>query len=441
MQRTGSAARTAHDRDVVRFHDWYRRLQRWDLLAQGGPALAARAWLKAPLREARRAYRAVGRYGAAAHADSGVSPRVQFAHLLWLALRHGTNADTFYRFALYRDRRWRRAQRYVEGTEAAWLYRLIAAGGDTAAAETLADKRRFAAWCERHGIPTVPILLELDGGRVVRGAAGGAGGLPPTDLFAKPAAAYGGAGVARWRRVAPGSYEGAGRRWTEAEVLADLLARSRSSPVVVQECQRNHSALAGVAPCALGTVRALTIRAPGEPPQFLVGIFRTGTGGAVADNLALGGVISLVDTATGVLQPGMRIDDALRTVPVPAHPDTGVRFAGVRLPHWPELVALTLRAHAQLGDLPCIGWDAAMLEDGPVLVEGNWNPDAKGAQMPLDYGLCDTDYLRCMNAHLDRLRHHDPATLVRLVRWEPGASPRHGQGREAAASPAAGARG
>lgn len=423
MRGSASARETTPHPDVARFHRWYRRLRRWHLLERGGPALAARAWLKTPLRETRDTYKAVGRYGAAAYADSGVSRRAQFARLLWLALRHGTNSDTFYRFALYRDGRWRRAGHYVEGAEAAWLYRLIAAGGDVAAAETLADKRRFAAWCERHRIPTVPIVLELDRGEVVRGATSGGGALPPTDVFAKPAAAYGGVGVARWRRVAPGVLEGAGRRWTEAEVLAELLACSRRSPVIVQECQRNHPALAGIAPCALGTVRALTIRAPGEPPRFLVGIFRTGTGAAVADNLALGGIISLVDTDTGVLQPGMRMGDALRIVAVPTHPDTGVPFAGLRLPYWTELIALTLRAHERLGELPCIGWDVAMLEDGPVLVEGNWNPDAKGAQMPLDHGLCETDYLRCMNAHLDRLRHHDRATLVALSQWEPGAAP------------------
>lgn len=429
MQRTVPAPRPARPRDVVRFHRWYRRLQRWRFLEQEGPARAASAWVKAPFRKAREAHQAVRRYGAAAYADSGVSRPAQFVQLFWLALRHGTNADTFYRFALYRDRRWRFAARYVEGAEAAWLYRLLAAGGDTAAAETLADKRRFAAWCERHDVPTVPILLELDGGRVVRGAASGGPALPPTDLFAKPAAAYGGVGVARWRRIGGDRLEGGGRRWTEAEVLAELLDRSRCAPIIVQACQRNHPALASVAPCALGTVRALTIRATGEAPRFLVGIFRTGTGAAVADNLALGGIISLVDTETGVLQPGMRMDDALRIVAVPSHPDTGARFAGLRLPYWPELIALTLRAHEQLGDLPCIGWDVAMLEDGPVLVEGNWNPDAKGAQMPLDYGLCDTDYLRCMNSHLERLRNHEPATLVALVQWEPGGTrerSRHG---------------
>jgi hypothetical protein len=58
-----------------------------------------------------------------------------------------------------------------------------------------------------------------------------------------------------------------------------------------------------------------------------------------------------------------------------SHPVTGVRIAGRRVPAWDEVLALARRAHAAFPDQVAIGWDIAVLPDGPALVEGNKSPD------------------------------------------------------------------
>ena len=58
------------------------------------------------------------------------------------------------------------------------------------------------------------------------------------------------------------------------------------------------------------------------------------------------------------------------------HPKTGEPFADFQLPHWQE--ARKLAEHAAMLFLPLrtIGWDLALTDDGPLLLEGNaeWDP-------------------------------------------------------------------
>src|SRR5262249_8226266 len=57
------------------------------------------------------------------------------------------------------------------------------------------------------------------------------------------------------------------------------------------------------------------------------------------------------------------------------HPVTGAQITGRKLPLWDEVLDLARRAHEAFGDQVAIGWDIAILDDGPSLVEGNKSPD------------------------------------------------------------------
>ncbi|MEJ2653650.1 MAG: sugar-transfer associated ATP-grasp domain-containing protein [Gammaproteobacteria bacterium] len=57
------------------------------------------------------------------------------------------------------------------------------------------------------------------------------------------------------------------------------------------------------------------------------------------------------------------------------HPDTGANLIGFRLPHWDAVVAMVIEAARVVEQVPLIGWDIAVLDDGPVIVELNGRPD------------------------------------------------------------------
>lgn len=406
-------------REVTQFRNTYRRLVWEDQVAEWGRLRAYKAALKAPARAAREAYRTVREHGPRARRTTGVSLPVQFIRFWWLRLRHGITDDTFYRYQMYRGDRWPRATHFVQVKETAHIYRVIGARGFRRAVETLTDKRRFAEWCAGHGVPTPPVLAEFAGGRMTRDATRGT--LPASDLFSKSGADYGGKKVCHWRYVRDGIYEADGRQWTGAELLESLAAESAAGPMVLQMRLRNDPSLAPLAPAALSTIRVVTCRRVGGPAREVLAVFRMGVGGAVADNYARGGIVSPIDLATGELGPAVRFDETRYDFTTfSAHPDTGASIAGVRLPRMAEALQMARRAHDLLGELPCIGWDVAPLEHGPVLLEGNWNPCVKIAQLPGGVPLAETEFVACLNAQLRQcFPAPDWSAMRPLAHWNP----------------------
>ena len=53
------------------------------------------------------------------------------------------------------------------------------------------------------------------------------------------------------------------------------------------------------------------------------------------------------------------------------HPDTGARIEGVAVPDWQAVRRMALRCMRAFPDLSYAGWDVAVTQDGPVLIEVN----------------------------------------------------------------------
>jgi hypothetical protein len=190
---------------------------------------------------------------------------------------------------------------------------------------------------------------------------------------------------------------------TAPELAAELAAMSADidRPILLQRFLRNHPSLDRVAPLALSTIRMVTVRPPGQDAQLLVGVFRMGSDGAAVDSFDRGGLAAQVDERTGALGAAVRKYGGSLVGTVERHPDTDATIPGLRLPFWPEATRLVVRAHQALDPrIPVVGWDVALLEDGPLLVEGNTIPCTVGVQMPEGVPLGDTPYAACLTAHL-----------------------------------------
>lgn len=400
-----------------------RRQRHAEIAGGRGRLWAARATLVAPLRATRTALHAVRQYGEATQAHDGISRARQFAWLWWLALRYEMSPGDVYRYRLFSRARVLPTPTYTGWQEAGMLYRALIPLADRATAETLADKRRFAAWCAARGLPTPPILLEFADGQVAHRTVP-EGQTPPTDLFAKWATAFGGDDTQRWRWIDGHHVDDAGRAWHFDEIVTALAERSRKGVVLLQPRLVNHPALRPLSPNALSTIRVMTTQRPGAAPRFLASVLRMGTGAATADNFAQGGIASAIDAATGVTGPARRLDKQHRTFVHDTHPDTGAPIVGLRVPFWNEAIDLALRAHAELGEIACVGWDVAVLDDGPVLLEGNWNPCTKLLQIATQTPLLSTEFAATYDAWLTKYAGAlDDRWLVAQDRWKPVEAP------------------
>jgi hypothetical protein len=165
-----------------------------------------------------------------------------------------------------------------------------------------------------------------------------------------------------------------------------------SGPLVVQPRIRSARALLETMPAhGLATVRAVTFM-DGASARLFAACLRIPIGGSEADNFrhgASGNLLAGIDAATGrlVSAVGSLRRDWPQIVDVARHPETGVSFAGYQLPCWHDLIQLVLDAQRRFTGLRSIGWDVAISDDGPTLIEGNGRYDCDIIQVVQDRGL------------------------------------------------------
>lgn len=93
-----------------------------------------------------------------------------------------------------------------------------------------------------------------------------------------------------------------------------------------------------------------------------------------------------IDREKGCLK-GNAIDKVGATFPV--HPTTGVTFDGFPIPCFEQISDLVLETARQEDKILVIGWDVAISENGPVLIEGNRRPGFGMSQVLDDRGRMD----------------------------------------------------
>ncbi len=314
------------------------------------------------------------RNGAAIEARSGVTVKRQIAGQFTMAARHAIAPFWFYMFELYLPDRKRKAALYLTAHETIGpAYSLLQ---PPPGADQMDDKIWFAEHCHVAGLRAVPVFMHFAMGEQ-QPLKGGAASLPRSDLFVKPRSGSGGHRMERWDFAGAGLYRNSkGETVTSNDLVIRLAAQSVKEDFLVQPRLANHPALGDISNGALATVRLLTCRNEQGRAEATNAAFRMAIGGnSVVDNFHQGGLATAVHLETGEIgtasDMGVRPDAGWRE----AHPVSGARFAGRILPHWKDAVALAIRAHEAFPGRIVVGWDVALLADGPCIIEGNGKPD------------------------------------------------------------------
>ena len=147
---------------------------------------------------------------------------------------------------------------------------------------------------------------------------------------------------------------------------------------LVEDCIIQHRDIAKLYPLSVNTLRIVTVYTEGEA-HLIYAFIRIGNDGHFVDNFNSGGMVAPIDTEKGVIQYAA-FDKQSRYYET--HPYTRTPIAGSAIPFWKESVALCLTAAARIPTLGYIGWDVAVTEDGPLLIEANQFPGHDILQMP-----------------------------------------------------------
>ena len=178
----------------------------------------------------------------------------------------------------------------------------------------------------------------------------------------------------------------------------DVLKRV-SGGTIFQELVAPHPDVRAVCGDRLATVRLLVLN---RVPHPLVhrAVWRIPVGANMVDNFThgqRGNLLASVDPETGRLRRVVGgIGFEMRTVD--RHPDTGQSFAGVTLPDWPRVLDVCGAATRVVSGMGIQGWDVAVSDRGPLLMEVNFQGDLDLIQIADGAGVADEVWRRFIAA-------------------------------------------
>ena len=177
--------------------------------------------------------------------------------------------------------------------------------------------------------------------------------------------------------------DAANEKIMEDDLFQGLLSEYHGS-FVAEELIVQHPDMAKFHPQSVNTARVTTIRKDSET-CIIHPFVRFGQHGNSVDNGARGGILCAVDVDTGRITA--TADEYGHSYDV--HPDSGEQIIGFVVPGWSEIKAFVRELAQVVPDNRYTGWDIAITEDGPVLVEGNARGQFIGWQITEQEGFRD----------------------------------------------------
>ena len=188
--------------------------------------------------------------------------------------------------------------------------------------------------------------------------------LPPGQYFCKPDRS--GNGIGGFTLDLSG-YEALVDGETQSLTSIGVLLSSRPYLVQLSLTPLQHPDIARFNRRTLNTLRLVTFDTESGPAMVAASL-RIATTNAAVDNWSAGGVAVPIDLKRGVLCEFGIVKKGLNVVD--AHPQSGQSFRGQAVPHFDAAAAMACSLHRKL-KLSSVGWDIALLRDGPCIVEAN----------------------------------------------------------------------
>lgn len=159
----------------------------------------------------------------------------------------------------------------------------------------------------------------------------------------------------------------------------------KSGNDLVEEFVVQHPDLMALSDSGLNTVRIITQLNAQNAVDILGARLRITINSSV-DNMAAGNIAAPINLQTGKLDgPGVYSD--ITKADEDIHPVTLTPITGFQVPYWNESIALVTAAALNNTKNRSIGWDVAITESGPELIEGNHNWCKLLWQLPVKKGL------------------------------------------------------
>ena len=151
---------------------------------------------------------------------------------------------------------------------------------------------------------------------------------------------------------------------TDFAALYDKLRNNKQ--YLIEECVKQHPELNRLYPGSVNTLRVITFLKDDGEAVVIRTVLKMGKDGEVDNNCA-GGLTTYPDDNGLCINPAT---NELREH-FDVHPVTGTKIVGFQIPLYEEALELSRQAAKVVPQIRYVGWDVAIAEDGPLIIEGN----------------------------------------------------------------------
>lgn len=137
---------------------------------------------------------------------------------------------------------------------------------------------------------------------------------------------------------------------------------------LLEEIIVQHKKLSELYDKSVNSLRIFTFY-DGKKAYFIQAILKIGNNG-ITDNFSINGMYCFLDNNGTVITPAIDKNDNIYGI----HPISKKQLLGFKVPLFEDAINLTLNAAKKIPQIKYIGWDVAICEDGPCIIEGNSYP-------------------------------------------------------------------
>jgi hypothetical protein len=165
----------------------------------------------------------------------------------------------------------------------------------------------------------------------------------------------------------------------EPEVINEIYSEVILSGFLFQETVNQHHDLVQLNSSCLNTIRIDSFVDNSGEPNIISAYLRMSISDNCVDNISSGGCQVGINLQTGKLKKFGYGPIKITGVKVlTEHPKSKITFENFSIPFFPQVKELVLKASTYMPGLRLVGWDVAIGESGPVLIEGNSDYDITG---------------------------------------------------------------
>jgi hypothetical protein len=168
-------------------------------------------------------------------------------------------------------------------------------------------------------------------------------------------------------------------------ILKVIYSEVIKSGFLFQETIKQHPDLDRLNPSCLNTIRIDTFINSEGKVEIASAYLRMSISNSHIDNISSGGCQVGIDLKTGKLKKyGYSLIKTIGVKVLTEHPVTKTVFEDFTIPYFVKVMDLVTKTAPLIPGLRLIGWDVAVGETGPVLIEGNSDYDLSGNDLSDD---------------------------------------------------------